>query len=400
MSKNKKRKTASRSIADQLRKSRDINSKDIFRNNVLASQFLRDYSGNSLFSNVQPEDLENQTEKFRLLLGIEVDGDNVIKVRIRFGDIERYIYVIALIEHKSYVDYDVPMQMLLYMTVIWREYAREQNKKVKGASKRKDFRYPLIFPIVYYEGSDKWTAGMHLADRIEYAELAKGFIPDFAYQVVPLIDYSDADFYKCNNEISLLMMINKIHGPEDFARFRKTAREFMENVFNNTTPDIQDLIIRVVWSLLLKMKVPADEVATLLNDVREGNNMGVLFESFKEYDALEFREDLKKAQKELKQVKEELDRSKEELDRSKEELDRSKEELDRSKEELDRSKEELTKEREKSAMAESVLFDIRVGYINLCRKEGKSREETYQALISQYLMEEEEAGKFLDDYWK
>ena len=67
-------------------------------------------------------------------------------------------YVISLIEHKSDIDYDVAMQLLRYMTVIWKDYKDMQNKKVAESSKRKNFRYPLIVPIVYYEGTRKWTA--------------------------------------------------------------------------------------------------------------------------------------------------------------------------------------------------------------------------------------------------
>ena len=67
-------------------------------------------------------------------------------------------YVISLIEHKSDIDYDVAMQLLRYMTVIWQDYKEMQNKKVADSSKRKNFRYPLIVPIVYYEGTRKWTA--------------------------------------------------------------------------------------------------------------------------------------------------------------------------------------------------------------------------------------------------
>ncbi len=38
------------------------------------------------------------------------------------GTIEREVYVLSLIEHKSEIDYDVAMQLLRYMSVIWQEY--------------------------------------------------------------------------------------------------------------------------------------------------------------------------------------------------------------------------------------------------------------------------------------
>ena len=104
---------------------RDVNSHEIFRNNTLISQLLKDYSGVSLFSDIKPEDIEDQTERFRLILGIEVEADTIKKVHIRIEEQEQDVFVIALIEHKSYIDYDIMMQLLTYMVMIWKDYARE-----------------------------------------------------------------------------------------------------------------------------------------------------------------------------------------------------------------------------------------------------------------------------------
>ncbi|MBR0410921.1 MAG: Rpn family recombination-promoting nuclease/putative transposase [Eubacterium sp.] len=168
---------------------RDVNSKDIFKNNVLTSQFLKDYSGISFFSDVKPEDIEDQTSRFRFLLGIEVEGDTIKKIQVRIGDRQEEVYVISLIEHKSQVDYDVAMQLLHYMSVIWKDYARKCNEQKRDSNKAKSFRYPLIIPIVYYEGAEKWTAGPNLSDRISHAHLIMECIPDFTYKIVPLREY-------------------------------------------------------------------------------------------------------------------------------------------------------------------------------------------------------------------
>lgn len=87
-------------------------------------------------------------------LGVEYEADTIKKVYIRStdGTIEKEVYVLSLIEHKSEIDYDVAMQLFRYMSVIWQDYKATQNKKHKGVSASADFRYPLIIPIVYYEG--------------------------------------------------------------------------------------------------------------------------------------------------------------------------------------------------------------------------------------------------------
>ena len=72
--------------------------------------------------------------------------------------------MVALIEHKSYVDYDVAMQLLRYMVCIW--YDRAKDRDHPQEHRNKEFRYPPVIPIVYYEGKQEWTAGLQLRDRI------------------------------------------------------------------------------------------------------------------------------------------------------------------------------------------------------------------------------------------
>ena len=74
---------------------------------------------------------------------INADESRAEALGKEFGNItdrlDRELDVIALIEHKSSVDYNVVMQN-------------------KGVTKTKDFRYPPILPIVYYEDTAKWTS--------------------------------------------------------------------------------------------------------------------------------------------------------------------------------------------------------------------------------------------------
>ncbi len=75
-------------------------------------------------------------------------------------------FLISLIDHKSLVDYDVAMQLLRYMMCIWTAYKKELEAKHEGITRRKEFRYPVIIPIVYFEGEAKWTAARNFRERI------------------------------------------------------------------------------------------------------------------------------------------------------------------------------------------------------------------------------------------
>ena len=149
----------------------DINSKTIFKNNILCVQFIRDNINIPLLKNVQPEDLEDVTERFSSYFGIEYEADTVKRIRIHIEDYEELFYMISLIDHKSDVDYNVAMQLLKYMACIWAEYEKTFLSERGKIGKNKSFRYPPIIPVVYYEGKKEWTADMYLRDRIMISQM-------------------------------------------------------------------------------------------------------------------------------------------------------------------------------------------------------------------------------------
>ena len=102
-------------------------------------------------------------------------------------------YLISLIEHKAQVDYNVVMQILRYMVFIWEDYEKRENGKTKGISKTKQFKYPPILPIIYYDGIANWTAALHLKERIFFSEIFGKYVPDFECMLIPLHKYSNQE---------------------------------------------------------------------------------------------------------------------------------------------------------------------------------------------------------------
>lgn len=165
-------------------KSKDNGGRLIFENATLCSQFLREYTGMELFKDLNADDVEDMTERYLPMFSEERDSDVVKKIRLHgMKDAEDFteLFIVALIEHKSSVDYNVSMQMLHYMSYIWEEYEKTMEAKKKGITKQKDFRYPPILPIVYYEDTDTWTSPAKLHDRIYLSGLLKKFVPDYEY---------------------------------------------------------------------------------------------------------------------------------------------------------------------------------------------------------------------------
>lgn len=273
---------------------RNANSRTIFSNARLTSQFLKNYTNLSIFSDVRPEDIEDVTDHYRAFLGIEFDTDTVKKVRVTIEGKEQDVFVLPLIEHKSYVDYDVAMQILRYMSVIWYTYAKQQNSIQKNVSHSRQFRYPLIIPIVYYEGTNRWTADLHLKDRIENAQKLNGYVPDFTYYLVNCRDYTKEELESRHDEMSLVMLMNKIQNPGEYSEFFQNSKDYALSVYDNAPEDIKQVYQDIIWALLMKMNVPVDEAQELITKL-EVRGMGYLFENAEKMDIQAERQNTKEA---------------------------------------------------------------------------------------------------------
>ena len=97
--------------------------------------------------------------------------DALFRVRLRTGHDAR-LYV--LLEHKSRVDADTPLQLLRYMVNIWR---REIEDGAAGD------RLPAIVPLVFYHGRGRWTAARSVPAMIDAPEALEPFVREFAYVV-------------------------------------------------------------------------------------------------------------------------------------------------------------------------------------------------------------------------
>ena len=305
----------------------DIKSKTIFQNPVLCSQFLRDYVNLPMLKNIQPEDIEDYTDRYISYFGVEFESDIVKKIKIRDinYDVEEF-YLISLIEHKSKVDYNVVVQLLKYMACIWAEYEKKFGAEYKDKVKTKEFRYPPILPVVYHEGSGAWTAPMHLKERIFMSEIFEEYIPDFTYCLVNNRDYSKEELLENGNEMSLIMLLNKIQTKADLSEFLSIPLEEINRIVKESPEAVIDIIVMVMQALCTKLNLSRQDTEECVEKVRT-RNMGYLWENMEKIDVQGTYEALTQTRTELSDTKEELSDTKEELSGTKEELSNTKKKL-------------------------------------------------------------------------
>lgn len=324
---------------------RDSSGKMMFEDPVLCAQFCRDYVDLPYMKEVRPEDIEDVSAQFVPLIAEERNADRVKKIKVKGHN---PFFLISLIEHKTKPEYNIAMQIFRYMVYIWEDYAKEEEKKHKGISKTKDFKYPMILPIVYYEGSEEsWTAPLHFRDKIVFGELFGEYVPDFRYYLVPIRKFTNEELLEKGDEMSLLMLINKVQSKEDIEALRKIPADKLEEILKDTPAHVLKIIADVMFVLLLKENVPVDEAEELVEKVRE-KKMGELFENMEHMDI----------QAERRNTAEQRERA-------------------------EKAEERAEKEKERANRAEEQRI---LDYIDTCREFGLSEEEILDRLAKKFEM--------------
>ena len=394
---------------------RDLNSKMIFRNAILCSQFLRDNVNIPALKNVQPEDIEDVTERYQPFIGMESEADTVKQIHISPNAIHlpadtssspsenKSIFLISLIEHKSQVDYNVSIQLLRYMACIWTEYGKEMERRQKGCTKSKNFCYPPVLTIVYYEGTQSWSAGMHLRDRIWMSDVFGTYLPDFTYQVIRIHDYSNEELLARENEMSLLMLINKIQAPQDISRFLSVKPEQFDKILQKSEEPVLDIIASTLWGLLMKMNVPQTDARRCVEKVKE-RQMGYLFENMEKMDIQAERRNTAEARAQAAEALAKLEEAQAKANEAEAKANEAEAKANEAEAKVAEAQANLQKVKQTLEIMTQQLHQknqpLLQMLLSLCQNLGMTQEDTLHKLVTECGLTDSEAQSCLDKYWK
>jgi hypothetical protein len=262
----------------------------------------------------------DESERLLPLLSEQKDLDTKKRINLK-GDVP--LFVITIVDHESTVNFRASFKMLLYITLVLDSYEKEINKKeaekrkaegqeYKGkVTTTKDFKYPPILPIVFYDGEDEWTAETNFFNRTEMNDIFEKYIPKFEYELVSLKEYSFEDLAKFNDVISLFMMIDKLKTAEAFDEIGKLKQDYGEKLNSlNVPPHLKELLVKVIVLLLRKINVPQNEIDTFVEKIDERGISEML--AIENYDVQETRrlarEEERRMREEERQMRETAER--------------------------------------------------------------------------------------------
>ncbi len=143
--------------------------KEVMGDMETVKSFIQHYLPPKIVRLIDPESITIETDSY-----IEKDLSEYffdLLFRVKMQQEEAYVYL--LFEHKSKVDKHVSLQLLGYMTSIWKKTVPQPLS--------------VILPVVFYQGREKWEAPQWFSNRFSNADRMDGdlkeYIPDYKYEL-------------------------------------------------------------------------------------------------------------------------------------------------------------------------------------------------------------------------
>jgi predicted transposase/invertase (TIGR01784 family) len=225
----------------------DIGYKHFFKYKKNVIELLSSFVKKDWTKNIKEENLILVDKSY--IVGEFDEEEADIVYRLKLDDQEVIIYI--LLEFQSTVDYSMPIRLLFYMVEIWRDIFKNI---LRGKRKTKDFKLPVIVPIVLYNGTKPWTANRTFKESINGYELFGSNIIDFEYILLSVNDYSEKELTNISNLISAVFLMDQdIDTKELKSRLRKIIK-----ILKHTTPEQFEGFKK--WLLyIIKSRMPKED---------------------------------------------------------------------------------------------------------------------------------------------
>ena len=174
--------------------------------------------------------------------------------------------VFFLIEHQSYIDYNMPRRILGYELDIIDSCKNNKTYINKG------YLYPTVIAIVLYTGHKKWDAKLDLNEQqIKWLKYEKQRLS--RYNVIDVNEMTEEELLKTDNLKDKILLIEKSKNEEEIEENLNKIQEGINTGKIVFTKEQRNFFIRVI-KLILQKQVREQKIDEYVEKFRrEDNNM-------------------------------------------------------------------------------------------------------------------------------
>jgi hypothetical protein len=190
----------------------DKRYKKLFSHPVMVKELLLYFIDEDFIKDLDFTSLERMDKSFVTDDFKEKESDIIYKIHFKEND----IYIYLLIEFQSTVDQFMAIRINRYLA----EFYEFLSHTVKGKE------VPAAFPVMLYNGRDKWTASIKIQDLIR-SSIPDKYIPHFSYYTIIENEIPKEVLLKIENAVSAIFYIENSR-PENLKKECHTIIKLIE----------------------------------------------------------------------------------------------------------------------------------------------------------------------------
>ena len=230
----------------QIRKIHDELFRDILNNKEEFTWFLNSFI--KLDMNITKNDLEKYNRSFVTEEYKSKYSDVVYKIKNE--------NIFLLVEHQSTIDYSMPYRMLTYCYEIMRD-AVDKTKL-----KNKDYKLPIVVPILLYTGNRKWRVPEYIHT---IHSMSAGI--SMRYEIIDAHNYSKERLLSSNSMVGFTMEAERSKTEEEF-------EDALKAMIKNK-PNEVDTIVRIM-KYVYKDRLSDKEIDEFYKKIKNGEVKGIM----------------------------------------------------------------------------------------------------------------------------
>ena len=218
----------------------------VFSREDVSRDFLQNYLSETIVNQLDLSTLHLEKESF---ISNELKSSQAdLLFRVRTID-EQIVFIYILLEHKSFIDRWVLLQLLAYIVKICerqreinklnRQVIRKQNEldgKPVNTGIETEYLEPVL-PVIIYHGKSEWGAQKPLSSLFYDSKNYQKYIPEFTYELIDTAELN-IDLFKGNVIVHVALMVMKHYFMDDFEEKVPELLKLLAELFEQIDTDI------------------------------------------------------------------------------------------------------------------------------------------------------------------
>ena len=213
--------------------------------------------------NLKESEIEKYKENYITENLINKETDIVYKIKNK--------NVFILIEHQTKIDYSMPFRIMEYQFKITKSAVNVNKLKLK------EYKIPIVIPIVLYTGRKKWNAKEYIKDAQESFKQYNGEELG-RYKLVDVNNFTEEELLKEKTFLSKAMLIESKKDTEEMIESLEKIINILneDNIYTKQQKHLLTIMINLIFRNKIKNDKITDNLIRKINKEEEKEMLAIL----------------------------------------------------------------------------------------------------------------------------